>query len=77
MSKKGKIKNGNNKAKHTKLLNQKKNKIREEKLLNKQKLKGLIVKSNLYKSLFPCDSKNTYAECCAIAHNDIKEVKTS
>ena len=46
MSKQGKIKNGNNKAKHTKLLNQKKNKIREEKLLNKQ------VNLNLTSSVF-------------------------
>ncbi|NQY28613.1 MAG: SEC-C domain-containing protein [Flavobacteriaceae bacterium] len=77
MSKKGKIKNGNNKAKHTKLLNQKKNKIREEKLLNKQRLRALIVKSNLYKDACPCGSNKTFGNCCAIAHNNIEEVSTA
>ncbi len=77
MSKKGKIKNGNNKAKHTKLLNQKKNKIRDEKMLNKQRLKALVVKSNLYKGFCPCGSNYTYAKCCAVAHNNISDITTS
>jgi SEC-C motif-containing protein len=77
MSKQGKVKNGNNKAKHTKLLNQKKNKIREEKLLNKQRLKALIVKSNLYKEVCPCGSKKTYGDCCASAHSNIETVITA
>ena len=77
MPKKGKIKNGNNKAKHTKLLNQKKNKIREQKFRNKKNIKTLIVKSNLYKSLCYCGSGISYKTCCAIAHNDIKKVKTA
>ena len=41
MAKKGKIKNGINKAKHTKLLNQKKNKRKQQKELNKLRLKEL------------------------------------
>ncbi len=77
MPKKGKIKNGNNKAKHTKLLNQKKNKVREEKLRNKKNIKALMIKSNLYKSMCPCGLGNTYQFCCAIAHNDIEKVKTA
>jgi SEC-C motif-containing protein len=77
MSKKGKIKNGANKAKHTKLLNQKKNKIRSEKSLNKQRLKALIVKSNLYKSSCSCGSEKTYGDCCAVAHNNIDAVLTA
>ncbi len=77
MPKKGKIKNGKNKAKHTKLLKQKKNKIREQKLRNKKNIKTLIVKSNLYKSLCNCGSGISYKSCCAIAHNDIKKVKTA
>ena len=77
MSKQGKAKNGNNKAKHTKLLNQKKNKIREEKLLNKQRLKALIVKSNLYKEVCPCGSEKSYGNCCALAHSNIETVITA
>jgi len=77
MSKKGKVKNGNNKAKHTKLLNQKKNKLREEKALNKQRLRALIVKSNLYKDICPCGSANIFGDCCAIAHSNIIEVSTA
>jgi len=77
MSKQGKVKNGNNKAKHTKLLNQKKNKIREEKLLNKQRLKALIKKSNLHKELCPCTSEKAYGDCCAVAHSDIQKVATA
>ena len=41
MAKKGKIKNGGNKAKHTKLLTQKKNKIKRQKALNKLRIKTL------------------------------------
>jgi len=77
MSKQGKIKNGNNKAKHTKLLNQKKNKIRDAKLLNKQRLKALVMKSNLYKNVCPCGSEKTYGNCCAIAHSNIEKVTTA
>lgn len=46
MAKKGKAKNGINKAKHTKLLNQKKNKIKQKRELNKQRLKALNKKIN-------------------------------
>jgi len=77
MSKQGKIKNGNNKAKHTKLLNQKKNKIREAKALNKQRLKTSITKSNLYKQDCSCGSGNLYGDCCAIAHKSIELVTTA
>lgn len=47
MAKKGKIKNGSNKAKHTKLLNQKKKKKKHQKELNKIRLKEL--NANIYK----------------------------
>lgn len=77
MSKQGKIKNGNNKAKHTKLLNQKKNKIREAKALNKQRLKTLITKSNLFKKYCSCGSDNLYGVCCAVAHENIELVTTA
>jgi SEC-C motif-containing protein len=77
MSKQGKIKNGNNKAKHTRLLNQKKNKLREEKLLNKQRLKALILKSNLHKEVCPCMSKKPYGDCCALVHSNIEAVITA
>ncbi len=46
MAKKGKIKNGNNKAKHSKLLGQKKNRIKLKKEQNKQRLKELRKKIN-------------------------------
>jgi hypothetical protein len=49
MAKKGKIKNGGNKAKHTKLLNQKKTKIKRQKALNKTRLKELNVSINKQK----------------------------
>jgi len=77
MSKQGKIKNGNNKAKHTKLLNQKKNKIREAKALNKQRLKTLITKSNLFKQYCSCGSDNLYGDCCAVAHKNVELVTTA
>ncbi|MFK7813832.1 MAG: hypothetical protein AB8B59_15160 [Maribacter sp.] len=44
MPKKGKAKNSVNKAKHTKLLNQKKNKLQKEAELRKERLKAIIKK---------------------------------
>ncbi len=46
MAKKGKAKNTANKAKHTKLMNQKINKIKLEKQQNKERLKAIIKKVN-------------------------------
>ena len=43
MSKKGKAKNTVNKAKHTKLLNQKINKVKQNKISNKEKLKAIKI----------------------------------
>ena len=43
---KGKAKNSVNKAKHTKLMNQKINKVKLEKQLNKERLKAIIKKMN-------------------------------
>ncbi|WP_170062849.1 MULTISPECIES: hypothetical protein [Polaribacter] len=43
---KGKAKNSVNKAKHTKLMNQKINKVKLEKQLNKERLKAIIKKAN-------------------------------
>lgn len=45
MPKKGSPKNTVNKAKHSKLMNQKKNKLREQKLKNTARLKAIIQKS--------------------------------
>jgi hypothetical protein len=45
MTKKGKAKNTVNKAKHTKLLNRKKNKLKKEEALRKDRLKNIIQKS--------------------------------
>jgi len=42
MAKKGKAKNTVNKAKHTKLLNRKKNKLKKEKEMHKAKLKAIV-----------------------------------
>ncbi|RAJ14264.1 hypothetical protein [Arenibacter echinorum] len=42
MGKKGKEKNTANKAKHTKLLNRKKNKLKKEKETRKERLKNII-----------------------------------
>ncbi|MDL5513406.1 hypothetical protein QSE00_16390 [Arenibacter sp. M-2] len=42
MSKKGKEKNTANKAKHSKLLNRKKNKLKKEKETRKERLKAII-----------------------------------
>jgi hypothetical protein len=46
MAKQGKAKNTANKAKHTKLMNQKVNKVKLEKIKNKEKLKAIIRKAN-------------------------------
>jgi len=46
MSKKGKAKNTVNKAKHTKLMDQKVSKIKLEKQRNKKRLKAIIKKAN-------------------------------
>lgn len=45
MAKKGKEKNTVNKAKHTKLLNRKKNKLKKEAVLRKERLAAIIKKS--------------------------------
>ncbi len=42
MGKKGKEKNTRNKAKHTKLMDRKKNKLRKEEATRKEKLKEII-----------------------------------
>ncbi len=46
MAKKGKEKNTQNKAKHAKLMNRKKNKIRKEKEARAKRLKALTQKIN-------------------------------
>lgn len=46
MPKKGKAKNTINKAKHTKLMNQKISKVKLQKIQNKEKLKAIIKKVN-------------------------------
>jgi hypothetical protein len=50
MPKKGKAKNTVNKAKHTRLMNQKINKVKLEKQLTKERLKAIIKKANEEKS---------------------------
>ncbi|WP_324024564.1 hypothetical protein QSV08_15290 [Maribacter sp. BPC-D8] len=45
MAKKGKAKNTVNKAKHTKLMDRKKNKLKKEAALRKERLKSIIKKS--------------------------------
>lgn len=45
MSKKGKAKNTVNKAKHTKLMDRKKNKLKKETKLRKERLKAIVQKS--------------------------------
>lgn len=50
MPKKGKAKNTVNKAKHTKLMNQKINKVKLDKQRNKERLKTLIKKINEQKN---------------------------
>jgi len=46
MGKIGREKNTKNKAKHTKLLNRKKNKLKQEKNLRKERLKAIVNKAN-------------------------------
>ncbi len=46
MSKKGQEKNTKNKAKHTKLMNRKKNKLVKEKKLRDARLKAIVRKTN-------------------------------
>lgn len=46
MAKTGRPKNTVNKAKHSKLMNQKKNKLKEKQLAHTEKLKAIIRKSN-------------------------------
>ena len=50
MAKKGKEKNTRNKAKHTKLINRKKNKLKKEQLTRKEKLKEIIKLANIKKA---------------------------
>lgn len=45
MPKKGKAKNTVNKAKHSKLMNRKKNKLKKEAALRKERLKAIVTKS--------------------------------
>ncbi len=45
MPKKGKAKNTVNKAKHTKLMDRKKNKLKKEAALRKERLKAILAKS--------------------------------
>jgi FtsZ-binding cell division protein ZapB len=45
MAKKGAQKNTQNKAKHTKLINRKKNKLRNEKEAHKERLKAIVNKA--------------------------------
>jgi len=51
MAKKGKEKNTKNKAKHTKLMNRKKEKLRKEKEANAAKLRAIVKKVNESKEL--------------------------
>lgn len=77
MSKQGKIKNGNNKAKHTKLLNQKKAKVRDAKAQNKQRLKAIMAKKNQLEQVCPCGSEQSYESCCYIGHTSIDLIITA
>ena len=45
MAKKGQAKNTKNKAKHSKLMNRKKNKLKSEKETRKERLKAIITKA--------------------------------
>jgi hypothetical protein len=45
MPKKGKAKNTVNKAKHSKLMDRKKNKLKKEAALRKERLKAIVAKS--------------------------------
>ncbi len=49
MAKKGKEKNTRNKAKHTKLINRKKNKLKKEQATRKERLKEIIREANATK----------------------------
>lgn len=49
MAKKGKEKNTRNKAKHTKLINRKKNKLKNEQATRKERLKEIIREANAAK----------------------------
>tara|TARA_R110002020_G_scaffold85624_4_gene211200 strand:+ start:577 stop:741 length:165 start_codon:yes stop_codon:yes gene_type:complete len=49
MAKKGTPKNTKNKAKHTKLMNRKKNKVRKEKDAHSEKIKAILQQSKLNK----------------------------
>tara|TARA_R110001632_G_scaffold39718_2_gene99327 strand:+ start:5383 stop:5538 length:156 start_codon:yes stop_codon:yes gene_type:complete len=51
MPKKGKAKNTVNKAKHSKLMNQKISKVKLQKIQNKERLKAIIKKVNEDKNL--------------------------
>ncbi|WP_299222598.1 hypothetical protein [uncultured Aquimarina sp.] len=53
MAKKGREKNTQNKAKHTKLMNRKKNKLRKEKELRAERLKAIVQKVNESKQNAP------------------------
>lgn len=77
MGKQGKIKNGNNKAKHTKLLNQKKAKVRDAKAQNKLRLKAIMVKKNQLEQLCPCGIEKTYEMCCYRGHTSIDVIETA
>jgi hypothetical protein len=50
---KGKAKNTVNKAKHTRLMNQKINKVKQEKTSTKERLKAIIKKANEEKNKNP------------------------
>lgn len=50
MAKTGKEKNTRNKAKHTQLINRKKNKLKKEQLTRKEKLKEIMKLANDQKS---------------------------
>lgn len=76
MSKKGKAKNGNNKAKHTKLLNQKKKRVQDAKIQNKIRLKNIINRSKIQLQECPCGFSKNYKECCEIIHLDINKAET-
>lgn len=59
MPKKGKEKNTNNKAKHSKLIHQKINKIKRQKANNRERLKAIIKKANEEKeSKNPTETSN-------------------
>ena len=77
MGKIGKAKNGNNKAKHTKLLNQKKKRVQDAKIQNKIRLKDIINRSKIQLQDCPCGLGENYKECCEIIHLDITKANTA